>query len=64
MQYHVVMGHVVFYVIHSLFTMQYHVVDRVVFYVIHYFFYYVIHHAVPRGGGSRSFLRDTLSSTV
>ena len=23
-------------------------------------FYYVIHHAVPRGGGSRSFLRDTL----
>ena len=25
--------------------------------------YYVIHHAVPRGGGSRSFLRDTLSST-
>ena len=27
-------------------------------------FYYVIHHAVPRGGGSRSFLCDTLSSTV
>ena len=27
-------------------------------------FYYAIHYAVPRGGGSRSFLRDTLSSTV
>ena len=27
-------------------------------------FNYVIHHAVPRGDGSRSFLRDTLSSTV
>ena len=26
--------------------------------------YYVIHHAVPRDGGSHSFLRDTLSSTV
>ena len=26
--------------------------------------YYVIHHAVSRGGDSRSFLRDTLSSTV
>ena len=26
--------------------------------------YYVIHHAVPRGGGSRSLLRDTLSSAV
>ena len=22
--------------------------------------YYVIHHAVPRGGGSHSFLHDTL----
>ena len=28
------------------------------------FTYYVIHHAVPRGGGSHSFLRDTLSSTL
>ena len=27
-------------------------------------FYYVIHHAVPRGDGSRSFLRDSLSSEV
>ena len=27
-------------------------------------FYYVIHHAVPCGGGSRSFLRDILSRTV
>ena len=27
-------------------------------------FYYVIHHAVTHGGGSRSFLHDTLSSTI